>query len=65
MIASTQLTNTKLLAFIGSLIFKETANVTVKLPQNYKRLVSEIFRIHLKHVSDDLSVLFLFARLYL
>ena len=40
------------------LLFKEKANLTGKLLQNYKYLECEIFRILLKHVNDDLSVPF-------
>ena len=83
MIASTQITNTKIFAFIADLVFKllnrkvllikkkrqlklsksrllfkKIAHFTSKLLQNYKYLEWEIFRVHLKHASNHLSVFF-------
>ena len=37
---------------------KKTANFTSKLLRNYKYLICKIYRIHLKHISVYLSVLF-------
>ena len=40
------------------LLFKEIADFTGKLLENYKLLECKVFRVLLKHVSDHLSVLF-------
>ena len=67
MIASTQIANTEIFAFIAILVFKLLSrkvllvNFTAKLLQSYKLLECKIVRILLKHVSDHLSVLFQFA----
>ena len=71
MIASTQITNYEIF-FIhkqkrtmellkSRLLFKKIANFTGELLQNYEQLECKIFRIVLKHVRDNLSVLFQFA----
>ena len=70
MIASTQITNTCIFAFIVILVFKllshifiyifkqqKIAHFTGKVLQNYKWFECEIFKILLKHVSNHLSVL--------
>ena len=85
MIASTQITDTEMFAFISALIFKllnrsfvyeqkrqkkllrsrllfkQIANFTGILLQNYKQLECNIFRTFLKQVSDQLSVFFEFS----
>ena len=47
------------------LLFKKIANFTGRLFRNYKQFECEIYRILLKNVSDHLSVLLQFTRLYL
>ena len=47
------------------LLFKRIVNFTGKLLQNCKQLECEIFRILLKHVSHDLSMLFEFSYNYI
>ena len=67
MIASTQIANTEIFAFIAILVFELLSrkvllvNFTAKLLQSYKLLECKIVRILLKHVSDHLSVLSQFA----
>ena len=45
--------------------FKEIVNFMGKILQTCKQLECEIFRVFFKHLSDDLSVSFEFAWLYL
>ena len=45
----------------SKLLFKNVANFTGKLLQNFKKMECEIFRILLKHVNGHLSVLFQFC----
>ena len=74
MVASIQITNTEIFAFIAVQVFKLLivykqkrhqkllkSRLLFKSLQNYKQLECEIFRILLKHESDHLSVLFPFA----
>ena len=74
MVASTQITNTEIFAFIAVQVFtllivykqkrhqkQLKSRLLFKLLQNYKQLECKIFRILLKHESDHLSVLFQFA----